>query len=67
MWFDVIEYPNFIEECMSIGYWWGASWEERFKSMGFTTYRFDDPKLYASDEPHWLDSDEFNIFVLRYS
>ena len=67
MYFDVFEYPNFIEECMSSDSWRSFDWEERFKCMGFLTYRVDVPRLYAGAEPHWLEDHEFTFFVLRYS
>jgi hypothetical protein len=65
MYFDVFEYPNFIEECKSIGSWWGTgTWSEVFSNAGFKTYRIDKTKMGKS---HWLDDEEFTWFVLRFS
>ena len=62
MWFSIYDFPVFFTQ-HSNG---TLMWDQVFKSLGFNTFKVD-RKTSFLDKRHWLDRDEFNIFVLRYS
>ena len=61
MWFNVWEYPKFVDNNHH------GIWKERFERAGFKTYKMDWNKVYNHDDYHWLDDYEFTWFLLRYS
>ena len=65
MWFNPLEYPNFIYAYSDAGLV-GTSWRETFKAMGFKTHRFGFWRDFY-DGNSWLDEHEFTFFVLRFS
>ena len=67
MYFDVFEYPNFIEECKSIGSWWEITWVETFEKMGFKTYKVINEIVDGKYLEHYLDDHEYTWFVMRFS
>ena len=55
-------YDEFVADCMENGIWHGTTWEECFRGLGFSSYKYSrDIGL------HYLSDDEFVIFILRFS
>ena len=51
-----------MAECKEKGIWKiSTSWEEMFRKLGFSSYKF------YNYNKHQLSDEEFLIFVLRYS
>ena len=59
-------YDAFVADCEAKGLWKISTWEECFKGLGFSSYKFDG---YDDSQMSWhyLSDDEFVIFALRYS
>ena len=63
MWFNVYNYPKFINFVADTPY---VSWTEELEAAGFRTFRTD----FSRDRAgwyYWLDDYEYTFFVLRYS
>ena len=59
-------YGAFVADCIEHGIWHGTTWEECFRGLGFSSYKFDG---YDDSQMSWhyLNDDEFVIFALRFS